>query len=240
MTMEFSDETLNAFVDGELAAEQRAELLAAMEADRALGERVCRLRSLKEKVQLAFRDPPAPPRRCPKPPARWLAVAATLLLFLGGGVLGWYLHPVVESSERFALIDQSGTGDAPAAADSDAMRIVFHLTSPDSTEGGDLLNEVEGMLEKYRQQGRPLRVEVVAYGDGLSLLRERLSRHKGRIEALAGQYDNLTFVACANTIRRAEVMEGREVVLLPNAELTESGVAHVVQRQREGWAYIRI
>jgi len=47
-------------------------------------------------------------------------------------------------------------------------------------------------------------------------------------------------VACANTVHRVEVKEGTEVVLLPNAELTESGVAHVVQRQKEGWAYIRI
>ena len=240
MTMEFSDETLNAFLDGELSEDQRAEVLAAMAEDQALSERTCRLRSVKERVQLAFREPPAPPkRRCPKRPAAWMAVAATVLLFLTGAVAGWYLHPMVET-QRFVLLDESGRGSAPATADSDAMRIVFHLTSPDMTTAGDLLDEVETMLGAYQQKDRPLRVEVVAQGDGLALLRERLSRYKGRIEALADQYGNLTFVACANTVHRAEVKEGTEVVLLPNAELTESGVAHVVERQKEGWAYIRI
>ena len=238
--MEFSDETLNAFLDGELAEDQRAEVLAAMAEDQPLSERVCRLRSVKERVQLAYREPPAPPkRRCPKRPASWLAVAATLLLFLTGAVAGWYLHPMVEP-DRFVVLDESGEGGAPAAPDSDAMRIVFHLTSPDMTTAGDLLDEVEGMLAAYEQRHKPLRVEVVAQGDGLALLRERLSRYKTRIEALAEQHANLTFVACANTVQRAEVKEGTEVVLVPNAEITESGVAHVVQRQKEGWAYIRI
>lgn len=238
--MEFSDETLNAFLDGELSEDQRAEVLAAMAEDQPLSERVCRLRSVKERVQLAFQEPPAPSkRRCPKRPAAWIAVAATVLLFLTGGVAGWYLYPVMQN-DRFVLLDESGRGSAPAAADSDAMRIVFHLTSPDMTTAGDLLDEVEEMLGAYQQNDRPLRVEVVAQGNGLALLRERLSAYKGRIEDLANRYGNLTFVACANTVHRAEVTEGTEVVLLPNAELTESGVTHVVQRQKEGWAYIRI
>jgi intracellular sulfur oxidation DsrE/DsrF family protein len=81
---------------------------------------------------------------------------------------------------------------------------------------------------------------VVGHSEGLGLLRERLSQHKDRIRQLAGQYANLTFVACQNTINRLKVERGIEVKLVPDAEVIDSGVSHVVKRQKEGWSYIRV
>jgi len=36
------------------------------------------------------------------------------------------------------------------------------------------------------------------------------------------------------------VERGIEVKLIPDAEVIDSGVSHVVKRQREGWSYIRV
>ncbi len=96
------------------------------------------------------------------------------------------------------------------------------------------------MLLAYRSEGQPLRVEVVSHSDGLGLLRERLTQHKARIRQLARRFSNLTFVACQNTIDRLRVEQGIEVRLIPDAEVIDSGVSHVVNRQREGWSYIRV
>jgi intracellular sulfur oxidation DsrE/DsrF family protein len=108
------------------------------------------------------------------------------------------------------------------------------------TAAGELLNEIEALLVEYRAAQAPLRVEVVAHGDGLDVLRTQLSAHRARVQAMADHYQNLTFVACQNTIDRLQVEQGVEVVLLPQARLTESGVDHVVRRQQQGWVYIRV
>lgn len=147
---------------------------------------------------------------------------------------------LVDERECLVVLDGDGRGQAPATAAGDALRLVFHLTAPEQTVAGDLLDEVERLLVSYRAEGRPLRVEVVSHGDGLALLRDRLSAHKARIRALARRFDNLTFVACLNTIERMRTEHGIEVVLVPEAEVTRSGVSRVVRRQREGWAYIRV
>ena len=117
---------------------------------------------------------------------------------------------------------------------------MVHLTNPDQAVAGELLDDVEHMLRAYQQDGQPLRVEIVSHGEGLDLLRSRLSEHRERISALSRTFANLTFVACKNTIDRVQVSQGIEVNMLPEAEVTESGVNHVVKRQKEGWTYIRV
>jgi hypothetical protein len=232
---------VNAFVDGELAPAERAALLARAAQDRELGEELCHVRAIKDRVRLAYDRPPPPPRRAPAPHclARSWAVAVAVLALVVGFVAGWTLHDAQPLS-RFILLDSGGRGAAPATADSNEMRIVIHVVNEDQTLAGEILDEVESLLQAYERDGRPLRVEVVANGEGLGLLRAGFSRYEARIHALAGRYPNLAFVACKNTIDRIRAVDGIEVRLVPDAEVTDSGVSRVVKRQREGWAYIQV
>jgi len=237
------DLELNAFVDGELSTDQQAELLEAMRSDPELARQACELGQLKAQVRLAYLEPPEPRRHgVAKVRGSWQAIAAGLVMLAVGVISGWGLHanmPGVQG-ERFVLLDPEGRGQAPAAASDGETRIVFHLTDPDQTVAGELLDDVEAVLAAYQADGRPLRVEVVSHSEGLNLLRERLSQHQEQIHRLAGQYANLTFVACQNTIDRLRVEQGVEVRLIPDAEVIDSGVSHVVKRQKEGWSYIRV
>jgi intracellular sulfur oxidation DsrE/DsrF family protein len=234
---------LNAFVDGELAAAERAALLARAAQDPTLGEAICRLRGLKDQVRLAYEQPPQPPRRqrqrTPFCLTNTLAATLAAVALLVGLVAGWTLHEG-EPAGRFVLLDSEGRGVAPATVDSPEMRIVVHVANADQAAAGEVLDEVEALLAAYEQDGQPLRVEVIANGDGLDLLRTGLSRYEARIHTLAERYSNLTFVACKNTIDRIRAVNGIEVRLVPDAEITESGVSRVVRRQREGWAYIQV
>lgn len=239
------DLELNAFVDGELSPDQQAELLEAMRSDPELARHACELGQLKAQIRLAYTEPPKPQQRgVRKVGTSWQAIAAGFVLLAVGLVSGWALHANAPGlgvqGERFAVLDPEGRGLAPAVASDGETRIVFHLTNADQTVAGELLDDVEAMLAAYQADGRPLRVEVVSHSQGLDLLRERLSQHKGRIQQLAGQYSNLTFVACQNTMNRLKVEQGIEVRLVPDAEIIDSGVSHVVKRQKEGWAYIRV
>jgi intracellular sulfur oxidation DsrE/DsrF family protein len=241
--MDTEDELrLHAYVDGELTPDQQAEVHEAIRRDRTLERRACELQNLKQQIRLAYAEPP-PPRRAAQPARRaaglrWVAGLALIAL---GALVGWQVQPPVATpGERLVLLDPAGRGQAPAAADSREIRIVFHLTAPEQTVAGELLDEVERMLASYDSAGRPLRIEVVSHGEGLALLRDRLSAHKDRVRSLARRYENLTFVACLNTMERLRTEQGIEVTLLPEAEVTRSGVSRVVKRQREGWAYIRV
>lgn len=232
---------LNAYVDGELSADQQAEFLNAMQQDPQLAQQVCELTNMKAQLKLAYAKPPGI-EACLAERMRPLrgALAAGMAMLFVGILSGWLLHANMGEAGRFVMLDGDGRGQAPAVADSPETRIVFHLTNPDQEVSGELLDEVETMLLAYRQDGRPLRVEIVSHGEGLGLLRERLSQHKVRIGQLASSFDNLTFVACQNTIERLKVERGIEVRIIPEAEMTRSGVTHVVKRQKQGWAYIRV
>lgn len=235
------DLTLHAYVDGELSDAERAELLQAITQDAELAREACALGNLKQQVQLAYTNPPGNKQCTPtsgKTP--WLAIAASVLMLAVGSLAGWLLNGTHTAEQRFVMLDAEGRGQAPATADSPETRIVFHLTNADQTLAGELLDDVEHILHAYQHDGKPLRVEIVSNGEGLSLLRARLSQHKQRINQLARLYDNLTFVACKNTIERMQVSEGIDIHILPEAEIIHSGVDHVVKRQRDGWAYIRV
>jgi intracellular sulfur oxidation DsrE/DsrF family protein len=244
--MKTNDELeVNAFIDGELSADQQAELLEAMRADPEIARQACELGQLKAQLRLAYADPPRPRERIgTKVKSSWQAIAAGVALLAFGLLGGWLLHAKAPQwggeANRLVVLDPDGRGQAPASAAEEETRIVFHLTNADQVVAGELLDEIEGMLEAYQADGRPLRVEVVSHSDGLDLVRERLSRHKSRIHALSQRYSNLTFVACKNTIDRLRVEHGIEVKLIPDAEVIDSGVSHVVKRQKEGWSYIRV
>ncbi|MCB1791630.1 MAG: hypothetical protein KDJ27_02455 [Gammaproteobacteria bacterium] len=234
---------LNAYVDGELSADQQAEFLEAMRSDPELARQVCELGQLKAQLRLAYAAPPQPRRRVvARVGSSWRAVAAGGLLMSVGVVAGWLMsgENQRDADNRFVVLDPQGRGQAPATAASEETRIVFHLTSADPMVAGELLDEVETMLSAYQADHRPLRVEVVSHSEGLDLLRKSLTVHEGRIHELAGRFSNLTFVACKNTIDRLRVEHGIEVKLIPDAEVIDSGVSHVVRRQKEGWSYIRV
>jgi intracellular sulfur oxidation DsrE/DsrF family protein len=92
----FSDEFLNAFVDNQIAAEEKSQAFIEIGQDEALNHRVCELRKLHDLVQLAYREPPVPAARTGLGPTSRkerlrFGVAASVLLALGV-VLGSLIH----------------------------------------------------------------------------------------------------------------------------------------------------
>ncbi len=238
----FSEEYLNALVDNEFAPAEKAERLKQVHDDPEASRAYCQLRTTKELVQAAYahpqpeRDPARSHRR------RLLAAVAAGLLVAFGTLLAIFNAPAFNSLERFVLLDPHGAGAHPAIAADAETRIVFHVVNSTRTQAPELLNEIEAVLKDYKRKGKKLRVEVVAHSAGLDLLRKRLASPEAqrRIAELARQYPNLTFVACLNTVERIAVSEGTEVLLVPEAKITDSGVSYVVQKQQEGWIYIRV
>jgi hypothetical protein len=250
----FSEEFLNAFVDDQLTAEEKGRAYPIINQDENLNRQVCELRKMHDLVQLAYRDTPAPRRRYSVGTRKVGTAVAASFLLLVGMALGWFLHiPAneVPSDTTSAVTEQqlartfatqspaAGVGTAGAVA-SQEMKVLFHLNSGNHERMQEVLDEAENMLRLYQASGQPARVEIVANGDGINLLRADVSPYAQRISELKKKYPNLVFAACQNTLDRLALDYGIVAKLLPEASVIESGVAQIIRLQQQGWVYIQV
>ena len=229
----FSDEFLNAFVDDQLTPEEKAQVYARLSGNEALNRQICELRRVRDMVQLAYREPPMPAKGIATfASARkfGLGVAAGLMLLIGG-ISGWILH--APSVNQNSSIAETTTG-----ADTQA-KVLFHVSDGQAEHLKTVLDDVEDLMKYYQRSHQKARVEVIANGEGLSLLLAGISPYAERIRRMQEEYHGLTFVACQNTINRYQEELGLTAKLLPGIVVIDSGVAQVMRRQHQGWAYIQ-
>ena len=240
-SQKFSDEFLNAFVDDQLTPEEKGRAYPQISQDEALNRQVCELRKLRDLVRLAYNDVQPVSAKMPALPSRHgrLGWAAALALVLSG-LVGWVLHGQIGDSQATSSGSQA---QAPKAwrqtPPADPVKIVVHLSEGDPEHVRQVLDDVEGLLQLYRRTGYATRVEVVMNGDGLQLVRADTSMARERIQRMQNDYDNLTFVACQNAIERLRKDHGVIARLLPGVAVIDSGMAQLMRRQHQGWAYIQ-
>lgn len=111
-------------------------------------------------------------------------------------------------------------------------RVVFEITAGDEESWTAVLNNVENLQKALGRENTE--AEVVAHGKALGLIRRTNTGMQERITAISKT--GVRFAACQNTMRRHNVTKED---LLPVAVTVDSGVAQVVRRQGEGWAYIK-
>lgn len=131
---------------------------------------------------------------------------------------------------------------ATAAEKAKEHRIVVQVDQDDPAVMNLVLNNVQNMLEYYNGKGEPAKVEVVAFGPGLTMLRDDKSPVKERLMRLAkdGSFpSNLQFSACHNTMMGMEKREGHPIPIVSAAKVVPSGVVRISELQEEGWTYLR-
>ncbi len=230
----FSEEFINAFVDDELTPDEKAQAYARLGDDETLNRQVCELRKVRDLVALAYRNVPAPAcgssaivagRKCST------AIAAGLALVVGG-LGGWFLNQASHAP------DNTVVAQAPAAED--PAKVLFHVSEGNPEHLKTVLDEVENLMKYYRQTQQKARVEVITNGGGLSLVMDGISPYAERIQHMQKEYSGLTFIACQNTIDRVQQELGLTAKLLPGVVVIDSGVAQIMRRQSQGWAYLQV
>lgn len=233
-------EYLNAFVDGELAADERTRAMALLESDAEFKLRTCELRTLKDRVKGAYAEVPAAPAR---PLSRRIgpglkqALAAGLLLALGVGG-GWMARDwkgLEPGYDRLAGLP-GGYRAITLAEQVDADKVILHLDSGAPERLAAVLNLADKLLAEKGASGR---VEIVVNSFGLDLLRSDVTPLAGRIEDMARQHANLSFVACGQTVARLK-RGGVKVELLPVAHTASSVISEIVTRMEQGWVYVKV
>ena len=237
-----SDEILHAFVDGELDVAESEKLIAQMLKDTTLSQRVCRLRSLRSMVRLAYAEPPVVRRGPPLAQRRQLMqrCAFGCLVLLIGLSGGWALRGVEPQAVAVR------TGAAPAGYKTvslmrkpDPDHVILHIDSAAPARMQAALDEAERRLDEADRDGRAMQLEIIANSRGIDLLRAGHSPYAERIARMRQRHANLQWVACGQSIARL-ASEGENVKLLPATRTAPTAVGEIVSRLQQGWTYVRV
>jgi intracellular sulfur oxidation DsrE/DsrF family protein len=113
-----------------------------------------------------------------------------------------------------------------------AYKVVFDMSSKDTVNQQSLIRELTLI-----SQGNPAaKMEVVIYGQGLSLVTSGESAQHAAVQKLAAD-KNISFKVCAMTMKRNNVDKSG---LLPGVQVVPDGIYEIVSKQQEGWGYIKV
>ena len=218
-----SDEYLNSFVDDELDDAERNQLFEALDRDPQINARVHEARRLKELIQYAYSVPFDRHDALRRTSSRlFLAFAATLLLATGV-VGGWILHgmpPVApdEISRVASAVKKQG--------------VVIQVSEHDPAKWNIALLNAKNIRNEFPAE--KMDNEIVAYGGGLAMLKKTGTEHDRRLEAAARA--GVKLLACGNTMRDTHTSKAE---LNPVVEVVKAGVVEIMQKQQQGYSYIR-
>ncbi len=233
-----SDELLNAFVDDELDMAERQRIFELMRQDPSLAQRLCELTHMKELVRAArpeMDESTLQLHQRVRSGHVWGVAAMLFMILTFSSLLFLSEHsPVYPGTDEalHAVIEQH--------ADMAEIKVVMQIMRSDAAAVDKLLGQAETMVNMGTQLDKPVRVEIVAYGQGLSMLRADQSPYAQRIQQLHRQYDNLLFVACQETLDKQQQQGAQTVRLLPGVVIVHSGAGEVKLRRSQGWSVLKV
>ncbi len=110
-------------------------------------------------------------------------------------------------------------------------KVVFQVSDADPAKWNLALNNARNVQEDLGRDKTA--IEIVAYGPGLGMLKLESAAGARVAEAMAA---GVSVVACENTMRTQKVARAD---MLPNIGYVSAGVVQLMQRQKEGFAYVR-
>ena len=175
--------------------------------------RVAEFQQTKALLRHAYERPPQPKEsRTAQPSRAWQALAATLLLSLGLGA-GWFTHSLKTSA-------------APTL-----KGVVIQVSEADPAKWEMALINARNVRRAYGD--KPMEVEIVAYGPGLNMLRNNSTVSADLEEA---RKDGVKLLACGNTMRMTNTTREDLNWLV---DVVPAGIVEIMQKQNEGYAYVR-
>ncbi len=110
-------------------------------------------------------------------------------------------------------------------------KVVIQVSDADPKKWALALNNAANVQEDLGKDN--VKVEIVAYGPGLGMLKLESEAAEGVKNALE---KGVKVVACENTMHKQKLSQAD---LLPNLNYAKAGVVEIMSKQAEGYAYIR-
>src|SRR5258705_709094 len=118
-------------------------------------------------------------------------------------------------------------------------RLILQVNTNEPAMMNRALNNATNVVQYYKDLGQNVKIDVVAYGPGLHMLRDDTSPVKARIKAISESTPSISFEACGNTRENMSRTESKEVPLISEAKVVKSGVVRVMELQEQGWTYVK-
>jgi len=118
-------------------------------------------------------------------------------------------------------------------------RLALYISESDMAKMNGVLDVAANVSRHYSAIGEEVEIQIVAYNDGLHMLRADTSPVRKRLENFMLSMVNVTFQACGNTLDTMTRNEGEEPPLIEGAEIVQTGVAHLLALSEEGWTLVR-
>lgn len=125
---------------------------------------------------------------------------------------------------------QSAAGQNSA---DDMHNVVIQVSSGDELTQKIALNNAANVQKAY---GDKAKVEIVAYGPGLSILTVANDK-SARVAKMAES--GVTFSACGNTMKGIEKKKGSQPILTEGVQIVPAGVGRIMELQEAGYSYVR-
>ena len=134
--------------------------------------------------------------------------------------------PLLALAAALAFVAPAQAQQAPARA-----RVVMQVSDNDPGKWNLALNNARNLQADLGAAN--VDVEIVAYGPGIGMLKAD-SVVANRISEALGA--GVAVVACENTMRGQKLAKED---MLPKVGYVSAGVVELMQKQQQGWAYIR-
>ena len=112
-------------------------------------------------------------------------------------------------------------------------RVIMHLNSGDEKTQRGVLNNIKHLYQELGPQH--LLVELVVHGAGLPLLVKTSTAFADELTDLKHHY-GVTYTACSNTMKSLKVTKED---LINEVGETVPAMVRLMERQEQGWAYIK-
>jgi intracellular sulfur oxidation DsrE/DsrF family protein len=132
----------------------------------------------------------------------------------------------------------AGMDQLPAAKDKE-HHLILQVNTNDQAAMNLTLNNATNVAQYYRERSEKVKIEVVTFGPGLHMLREDTSPVKARIETMALSMPEISFKACGNTREKMNKAEDKDIPIIQQAQVVNSGVVRVMELEEQGWSYVK-
>ncbi len=228
------NENLNAFIDNQLATDERIQIFDSLKKDEKLSHTLCELQRNDELLSLAYNTIPKSPydpyAAATKFSQRTKQMIAAGLLVILSAAFGWQFHLFYNSSPGENIQDIAYLSSEKLQN----SKVIIHVSKMDPDRINTALDKAELLLN----QQKDIQLEVLANAEGIGLLRTN-SPYASRIESLSKQHKNLSFKACGIALKTVELKEGHDIELLPEAEKIPAGLDQILKRLKLGWLYVK-
>ena len=132
-----------------------------------------------------------------------------------------------------------GTAPQNAVAAGRTHKLALQVSDNNAEKMDTTLSVAANVSRYYAEQGDSVDIVIVAFNDGLHMLREDTSPVKARLQGFDESMPNVAFVACGMTLQSMSRKEGKKIPLLKAVEIAPSGVVKLLDIAEQGYTLVR-